>query len=68
VLRRIFGLKRDAVTRMWRNLHNVGLNDLYSSSIVVRVIKSRRMRWTGQVERMGDRSGVDRILVGKPEG
>ena len=67
MLRRIFGLKRDEVTREWRNLRNEELNDLYSSN-VVRVIKSRIMRWAGQVERMGDRSVVDRILVGKPEG
>ena len=68
MLRRISGLKRDEITREWRNLHNEELNYLYSSSNVVRVIKSRRMRWARQVERVGDRSGVDRILVGKPEG
>jgi len=68
VLRRIFGPRRDEVTGEWRRLHNDELNDLYSSPNIVRVIKSRRMRWTGHVARMcGDR-GVYRFLVGKPEG
>jgi len=49
-------------------LHNKELNDLYPSPIIVRVIKSRRMRWAGHVARMGDASGVYRVLVGKPEG
>ena len=53
VLRRIFGLKRDEVTGEWRKLHNVELNDLYCSPNIVRVIKSRRMRWAGHVARMG---------------
>jgi hypothetical protein len=53
VLRRIFGPKRDEVTREWRKLHNEELNDLYSSLNIVRVIKSRRMRWVGHVARMG---------------
>jgi len=53
VLRRILGPKRDEVTGEWRKLHNGELNDLYSSPNNVRVIKSRRMRWVGQVARMG---------------
>ena len=67
VLRRIFGPKRDEVTEEWRKLHNEELHDLYSSSNIVRVIKSRRMRWAGHVARMGKRRGIDRVLVGKPE-
>jgi len=67
-LRRIFEPKRDEVTGEWRKLHNEELNDLYSSPNIVRVIKSRRMRWAGHVARMGDRKGVYRVLVGKPEG
>ena len=55
VLRRIFGSKRDEVTGEWRKLHNEELNDLYSSPNIVRVIKSRRMRWAGNVARMGER-------------
>jgi len=51
-----------------RRLHNEELNDLYSSPIIVRVIKSRRMRWAGHVACMGEGSGVYRVLVGKPEG
>ena len=52
VLRRIFGPKRDAVTREWRKLHNEELNDLYCSTNIVRVIKSRRMRWVWNVAHM----------------
>jgi hypothetical protein len=52
----------------WRKLHNEELNDLYSSPNIVRVIKSRRMRWAGHVARMGEERGVYRVLVGKPEG
>jgi len=54
VLRRIFGPKRDKLTREWRKLHNEELNDLYSSPIIVRVIKSSRMRWAGHVARLRD--------------
>ena len=54
VLRRIFGPKRDKVTREWRKVHNKELNDLYSSSNTVRVIKSRKIRWAGHVARMGE--------------
>jgi len=68
VLRKIFGPKRDEVTKEWRKLHNEELNDLYCSPNIVRVIKSRRMRWAGHVARMGDSRGVYRVLVGKPEG
>ena len=60
VLRRIFGPKRDGVTGEWRKLHNEELNDLYCSPNIMRVIKSRRMRWAGNVARMGERRGVYR--------
>jgi len=52
VLKRIFGPKRDEVTRRWMKLHNEELNDLYSSPSIVRVINSRRMRWAEHVARM----------------
>jgi hypothetical protein len=68
LLRRIFGPRRDEVTGEWRRLHNEELNDLYSSSSIVRVIKSRKVRWTRHVARMGEERGVYRVLVGKPEG
>ena len=68
VLRRIFGPRRDEVTGQSRRLHNEELNDLYSSPNIVRVIKSRRMRWAGHVVRMVEGRGVYRVLVGKPEG
>ena len=68
MLRRIFGPWSDEVTGEWRRLHNEELNDLYSSPNIVRVIKSRRMRWAGHVARMGEERGVCRVLVGKPEG
>jgi len=68
VLRRIFGPKRDEVTGEWRKLHNEELNDLYSSPNIVRVIKSRKIRWVGHMARMGERRDVYRVLVGKPEG
>ena len=68
VLRRIFGPKRDEVRRQWKKLHNEELNDLYCSPNIVRVIKSRRMRWVGHVARMGEKRGVYRVLVGKSEG
>jgi hypothetical protein len=68
VLRRIFRPKRDEVTGEWRKLHNEELNDLYYSPNIVRVIKSRRMRWAGHVVRMGERRGVYSVLVGKSEG
>ena len=68
MLRRIFGPKGDEVTGDGRKLHNEELNDLHSSPNIVRVIKSRRIRWARHVARLGDRRGVYRILVGKPEG
>jgi hypothetical protein len=68
VLRRVFGPKRDEVRGEWRKLHNEELNDVYSLPNIVRVVKSRRMRWAGHVARMGEGRGVYRVLVGKPEG
>jgi hypothetical protein len=68
VLRRIFEPKRDEVTGGWRKLHNEELRNFYSSPSIARVIKSRMMRWTGHVARMGDKNNAYRILVGKPEG
>jgi hypothetical protein len=68
VLRRIFGPKRDEVTGEWRRLHNKELYALYFSPNVIRVIKSRRLRWAGHMARMGVRRGAYRALVGKPEG
>ena len=68
VLKRIFGPKKDEVRGEWRKLHNEELNGLYSSPNIVRVIKSRRMRWAGHVARMVEGRGVYRVLVGKPEG
>jgi hypothetical protein len=67
VLRRILVPKTDEVTREWRNPHNEELNDLYCSPHVLRVIKSRRMRWALHVACVGERRVVYRILVGKPE-
>jgi hypothetical protein len=68
VLRRVFGPKRDEVTVEWRNLHNEELNDLYFLPNIVRVVKSRRMRWAVHVARMEENRVVHRVLVGKPEG
>jgi hypothetical protein len=68
VLRRIFGSKRDGVTGGWRKLHNEELHNLYSSPSIIRIIKSRRMRWAGHVAQMGEKRNVYRLLVGKPEG
>ena len=68
MLRRIFGPKRDAVTRGWRELHIEELNDLHSSTNTIRVIISSRIRWAEHVESMGESSGVYRVLVGEPEG
>jgi hypothetical protein len=62
VLRRIFGPKRDGVTGWWRKLHNEELHNLYSSSSIIRDIKSRRMRWAGHVARMTEKRNVYRLL------
>jgi hypothetical protein len=67
VLRRISGPKRDEVTGEWRKLHNEELCELYSSPSIIRIIKSRRMRWAGHVARMEKRNAY-RLSVGKPEG
>jgi hypothetical protein len=67
VLRRIFGLRRDKVTGGWRKLHKEELRDFYSSPSTIRIMKSRRMRWTGHVAR-AEKNNAYRLLVGKPEG
>jgi hypothetical protein len=63
VLRRIFGPKRDEVTGDWKKLHNEDLHNLYSSPNIIRMIKSRRMRWAEHVARMGKTRNAYRILV-----
>ena len=68
VLWRVFGPKRDEVTGEWRKLHNEELSDLYSLPNIVRVVKSRRLRWARHVARMGEVRGVHRVLVVKHEG
>jgi len=68
VLRKIFGSRSDEVTGEWRRMHNEELNDLYSSPNIVRVIKSRRMKWDGHVARMVEGGRVYRVLVWIPEG
>jgi hypothetical protein len=68
VLRRIFGPKRDEVAGSWRKLHNEELHNLYSSPSIIRMIKSRTMRWAGHVARMGEKRNAYRLLVGKPKG
>jgi hypothetical protein len=67
-LRRIFRPKRDEVTGGWRKLHNEELHNLYSSSSIIRMIKSRRMRLEWRVARMGEKRNAHTILVGKPDG
>jgi hypothetical protein len=67
-LRKIFGPKRDGVIGGWRKLYNEELHNLYSSSSIIRIIKSRRMRWAGHVARMGEKRDVYRLLVGKSKG
>jgi hypothetical protein len=66
MLRKIHGSQRYEVTAEWRKLRNEELNDLHSPSSIVRLIKSRRMRWAGHVARMGEREGLYRVLVGEP--
>jgi hypothetical protein len=68
VLRKVFGPKRDEATGEMRRLHTEELNDLYSLPNIIRVIKSRRMRWAWQIARMGEERGAYRILVGRLEG
>jgi hypothetical protein len=68
MLRRIFGPKRDEVTREWRELHSEDLRNLYSLPSVIRIIKSRRMRWAGHVARMGEKRNAYRLFVGKQMG
>jgi hypothetical protein len=68
VLRRIFGPKRAEVTGEWRKLHNKELHDLYSLPSIIRIIKSRTVRWAGHVARMEEKRNAYRLLVGKPEG
>jgi hypothetical protein len=68
VLRRIFGPKRDEVIEGWREMHNEEFHNLYCSPSTIRIIKTRKMRWTGHVGRMGENRNAYRILVGKPEG
>jgi hypothetical protein len=68
VLRGIFGQKKNGVTGGWRKLHNEEFRDLYPSPSIIRIIKSRRMRWAGHVARMGEKRNAYRLLVGKPEG
>jgi hypothetical protein len=68
VLRRIFGPKRDGVMGGWRKLYNEELRNLYFSPSIIRIIKSRRLRWAGHVARMGEKRNVYRLLVGKAEG
>jgi hypothetical protein len=68
LLRRIFGPKRDEVIGGWGKLHNEELHNLYSAPSIIKTIKSKRMRWTGHVARMGEKRNAYRISVGKPEG
>jgi hypothetical protein len=63
VLRRIFGPKRDEVTGEWGKQYNKELRDLYSSPSIIRIIKSRRMRWAGHIERIGEERNAYRLLV-----
>jgi hypothetical protein len=68
VLRRIFEPKRDKIIRGWRKLHNEELHNLYSSPSIIRMIKPRRMRWSGYAARMKEEKNIYMILMGKREG
>jgi hypothetical protein len=68
VLRSIFGLKSDELTRVWRKLHNEELHDLHFSPSIIRIIKSRRMRWAGHVAQMGEKRNACRLLAGNARG
>jgi hypothetical protein len=67
VLRRMFGLKKDQLKGWWRKRHNE-LHDLYFSPSIIRIIKSRKMRWAGHVVQMGEKRNMYRVLIGKSEG
>jgi hypothetical protein len=68
VLRRIFGPKSDEVTGSWRKVHNEELHNVYSSSSIIRMFKSRRMIWAGHAARMGENRNVCRMLMGDLKG
>jgi hypothetical protein len=68
ILKRIFGPERDEVTGESRKLHSEELHNLYSSPDIIRQVKSRRMRWAGHVEHMGQQRKVYKVSMGKPEG
>jgi hypothetical protein len=68
VLRKICGPKRDEVEREWRKLHNEERRDLYTTPSIIRIIKSRKIRWAGHVAEMGEKRNAYRLLMGKPEG
>jgi hypothetical protein len=68
MLRRIFGPMRDGVTGGRRKLHNEELHNLCSLPSIIRIMKSKRMRWVGHVARMGEERNVYRLLAGEPEG
>jgi hypothetical protein len=67
VLGRIFGPKRDGVTGGWRKLYNEELHNLYSLPSIIRIMKSRRMRWAGHAARMGEKRNMYRLLLGKTD-
>jgi hypothetical protein len=68
VLSRIFGAKMNEVMGGWRKLHNEELHNYYCSPSIIRMIKSRRMRWAGHIDRMGEKRSAYRILLGNLEG